>query len=257
MRVMVVGVHTGCQIRSHSQPSKSSKEVQTSHPAQSFKGPLYQGRTLGGGCPSRHFYTLLEGLFQLHPHWDSQTASRAVRPPNLRTVHPHNKPPLRDLQGPSWLGANLFSSSTLNLCYFLPQTLTSNRAETLIFPRTHWQPFMHLFCLCLEWPSSYHSPTHSVLPSTTTLLNATSSRKPFSEPPTQLHCLAWIPTSVSCGLLSCEKVLLLSDHELTMGTGQSHSYWFLSWGPTHVIRVQSFLSQWTDMTIIYVSQIYS
>lgn len=57
-------------------------------------------------------------------------------------------------------------------------------------------------------------------------------------------CLMWAP-------FLWEGPSLLSDHELTKGTGQSHPYWFLSWGLTHVIRVQSLLSQWTDMTIIY------
>lgn len=149
--------------------------------------------------------------------------------------------------------------STLNLNYFLPHTLTSNQAEPLIISTHTRCATSHpciCFCLCLEWPSSYHHifspPSYNVQLQCHFLQEALlwCLHPDALSSPNPHDCLLWAP-------FLWEGPSLLSDHELFKGTVQSHSHWFLSQGLTCVFRVRSLLNQWTDKTIIYVSQIYN
>lgn len=96
---------------------------------------------------------------------------------------------------------------------------------------------MHLCFGFGQTPSSHHSPTS--VPSQQPP-HATSSMEAFWAS-TQLHCLAWT-SHLSHGLFLWEGPSLSSDQNSPRALVSRSPYWFLSWGPTHVIRVQSLLS---------------
>lgn len=207
-------------------------------------------------CPAGILYTLWGLPFSATPpHGDSRckTASHSA-PPNWEWVHPHNKLPWCGPSGAlhGWV-ANPASPHLPSATFF--------RLKHPNEPRPHFS-FAHtenLSCICLPRclnglpPIIPHiSPPHN------NLLNATSPSLCSLSLLPSCTVFAWILTSCPhVGSFSCEKVLSFLLLQ-TMNLPWHWSVTFIGsspWGPHVIMWVWEFLSQWTDMTPLWVKYI--
>ena len=139
------GVHTGCHLRSRPSPVSLPRRCRQATPCLELEGyPLSRAQGPGGGCPSRHFtafggalssYTL---YWRLSNHPPGAVHSLPTWEQCICTTNSFAWP-----SGPSTTGRQP-SLSTLKSLLFSSTDLTSNKAETLIFPPHTVQPLIRV-----------------------------------------------------------------------------------------------------------------